>query len=81
MTNMEQPSNEQLKAEYLRGYDHGANGNESEYCGEYEGDGMMEAAYEVGWEDGADLTSNEQLRRPLSDRIDSRFRAMHGVYE
>ena len=73
---MDQPTDEQLKEAYERGKDHGANGYVRIPDGEWE-----RIAYDLGWEDGADLTSNEQSKRPLADRIDSRFRAEHGVYE
>lgn len=73
---MERPSDEVLKEAYERGFDHGSNG----YVRPPD-DEMERIAYDLGWEDGADLTSSEQSKRPLADRIDSRFRAEHGVYE
>ena len=73
---MEKPSAEVLKEAYQRGKDHGSNG----YVRPPD-DEMERIAYDLGWEDGADLTGSEQSKRTLADRIDSRFRAEHGVYE
>lgn len=79
---MERPSDEFLKDAYLRGFDHGSDGYVRSTA-----DAWEEAAYSIGWEDGAQIPSTRKHlpigvriveRFEATERIIERFRAMHG---
>lgn len=73
---MDRPSDEFLKEAYLRGFDHGSNG----YI-HITGDSWEDAAYSIGWEDGAQVTPDTRPKADILDRIVERYRAMHGVVQ